>query len=41
MSGLPAVAAFEVHQISGVLGAEVVGLDLSRPMSDETTAQLR
>lgn len=41
MSELPAVAAFEVHQISGVLGAEVVGLDLSRPMSDETTAQLR
>ena len=41
MSALPATAAFEVRPIAGVIGAEIVGLDLSGPISKETIAELR
>ncbi len=41
MSVLPDTAAFEVRPISGVLGAEIVRLDLSGPINKETIAELR
>jgi taurine dioxygenase len=35
------VSAFRVERVAGALGAEVSGIDLSRPLSDATIAELR
>jgi taurine dioxygenase len=37
----PAPSTIGVHPVAGALGAEISGVDLSRPLSDETIAEIR